>query len=208
MYNNVTHLYNFYVLDKLYRCHNTNFKSKWIIFTGVIFTNGIQLRWTSDIRMIFQSAVAILYKLACSTNQGITDMTDVFQFESQKGYRQVSNIRRTLVGNKIVDHSDVVGAIWRWSLIILGRLTISYKDICMVGMSKGRICMTEMTYAWQEALLLFTIPHILWLSESCQNLYTTPLQWRNKRYTLYMTGGPMAYTEHIVQKRFALSHGM
>ena len=25
-------------------------------------------------------------------------------------YRQVSNITRTLVGNKIVDHSDVVGA--------------------------------------------------------------------------------------------------
>ena len=25
-------------------------------------------------------------------------------------YRKVSNIRRTLVGNKIVDHSDVVGA--------------------------------------------------------------------------------------------------
>ena len=27
-----------------------------------------------------------------------------------KTYRQVSNIRRTLVGNKIVDHLDVVGA--------------------------------------------------------------------------------------------------
>ena len=27
-----------------------------------------------------------------------------------RSYRQVSNIRRTLVGNKIVDHSDVVGA--------------------------------------------------------------------------------------------------
>ena len=27
-----------------------------------------------------------------------------------KIYRQVSNIRRTLIGNKIVDHSDVVGA--------------------------------------------------------------------------------------------------
>ena len=26
------------------------------------------------------------------------------------GYRQVSNISRTLVGNKIVDHPDVVGA--------------------------------------------------------------------------------------------------
>ena len=25
-------------------------------------------------------------------------------------YREPSNIRRTLVGNKIVDHSDVVGA--------------------------------------------------------------------------------------------------
>ena len=25
-------------------------------------------------------------------------------------YRQVSNIRRTLIGNKIVDHSDAVGA--------------------------------------------------------------------------------------------------
>ena len=28
----------------------------------------------------------------------------------KKTYRQVSNIRRTLEGNKIVDHSDVVGA--------------------------------------------------------------------------------------------------
>ena len=27
-----------------------------------------------------------------------------------KVYRQVSNIRRTLVGNWIVDHSDIVGA--------------------------------------------------------------------------------------------------
>ena len=28
----------------------------------------------------------------------------------QYSYRQVSNIRRTLVGNKLVDNSDVVGA--------------------------------------------------------------------------------------------------
>ena len=27
-----------------------------------------------------------------------------------QSYRQVSNIRRTLIGNTIVDHSDVVGA--------------------------------------------------------------------------------------------------
>ena len=30
--------------------------------------------------------------------------------EASDKYRQVSNISRTLVGNKIVDHSDVVGA--------------------------------------------------------------------------------------------------
>ena len=29
---------------------------------------------------------------------------------SKTGYRQVSNMRHTLVSNKIVDHSDVVGA--------------------------------------------------------------------------------------------------
>ena len=29
---------------------------------------------------------------------------------TQLDYRKVSNIRRSLVGNKIVDHSDVVGA--------------------------------------------------------------------------------------------------
>ena len=28
----------------------------------------------------------------------------------KKKYRQISNISRTLVGNKLVDHSDVVGA--------------------------------------------------------------------------------------------------
>ena len=29
---------------------------------------------------------------------------------TNRNYRQVSNIRRTIVGDKIVDHSDVVGA--------------------------------------------------------------------------------------------------
>ena len=32
------------------------------------------------------------------------------QSETNLNYRKVSNISRTLVGNKIVDHSDVVGA--------------------------------------------------------------------------------------------------
>ena len=33
----------------------------------------------------------------------------VYAYFFSDTYRQVSNIRRTLVGNKIVDHSDVVG---------------------------------------------------------------------------------------------------
>ena len=32
------------------------------------------------------------------------------RYTAVSAYRQVSNIRRTLVGNKIVDNSDVVGA--------------------------------------------------------------------------------------------------
>ena len=34
----------------------------------------------------------------------------VFLIETQSSYRKTSNISRTLVGNKIVDNSDVVGA--------------------------------------------------------------------------------------------------
>ena len=36
--------------------------------------------------------------------------TQEIQGSVRFNYRQVSNIRRTLVGNKINDHSDVVGA--------------------------------------------------------------------------------------------------
>ena len=34
----------------------------------------------------------------------------LFQSHYERAYRQTSNISRTLVGNEIVDHSDVVGA--------------------------------------------------------------------------------------------------
>ena len=32
------------------------------------------------------------------------------QYSKKTAYRQVSNIRRNLAGNKFVDHSDVIGA--------------------------------------------------------------------------------------------------
>ena len=41
---------------------------------------------------------------------GIHDEHLIKSFTKYNHYRQVSNKRRTLVGNQIVDHSDAVGA--------------------------------------------------------------------------------------------------
>ena len=46
--------------------------------------------------------------MVCDIVMTITQLFDILEHLSR--YRQVSNISRTLVGNKIVDHSDVVGA--------------------------------------------------------------------------------------------------
>ena len=46
--------------------------------------------WLNDVRLISHSQIAEVW------------IEDV--------YRQVSNIKHTLIGNKIVDHSDVFGA--------------------------------------------------------------------------------------------------
>ena len=45
-----------------------------------------------------------------NTVHGFAILHTALWWLKQNIYRQVSNIRRTLVGNKIVDHSDVVGA--------------------------------------------------------------------------------------------------
>ena len=37
-------------------------------------------------------------------------MCQLGEYQCKGTYRQVSNIRRTVIGNKIVDNSDVVGA--------------------------------------------------------------------------------------------------
>ena len=51
--------------------------------------------------MLYKNVVVIYHAMEAS---GIINNTYL------PHYRQVSNIRRTLVGNKIVDNSDVVGA--------------------------------------------------------------------------------------------------
>ena len=48
------------------------------------------------------------YVHQCGQTSALFDVIVPFLY-SATIYREVSNIRRTLVGNKIVDHSDVVG---------------------------------------------------------------------------------------------------
>ena len=56
------------------------------------------------------------WRAYASRNQASIGSGDALAFEPasnhnlNKCYRQVSNISRTLIGNKIVDHSDVAGA--------------------------------------------------------------------------------------------------
>ena len=45
-----------------------------------------------------------------TTLSTVSTNTRLSNYFSYLMYRQIFNIRRTLVGNKIVDHSDVVGA--------------------------------------------------------------------------------------------------
>ena len=60
----------------------------------------------------------ILYSLKANFTGNAQDIISWNEFEKYKNnyhlpraqYRKISNIKRTLVGNNIVDHSDVVGA--------------------------------------------------------------------------------------------------
>ena len=70
--------------------------------------------WSGKVKKVFHS-VSQFFKLrfdglAWKNAWFHYSWTDVISFDSLLNYRQVSNIRRTLVSNKPVDHSDVVGA--------------------------------------------------------------------------------------------------
>ena len=59
----------------------------------------IQLQWMQD---FFLSYVEVSVSLI--------DWMEFYPLITRQTYRQVSNIRHTLLGNQFVDHSDVVGA--------------------------------------------------------------------------------------------------
>ena len=52
----------------------------------------------------------IIYACCNLNSKRVMEHHDPPQHGSRNTYRQISNIRRTFIGNEIVDHSDVVGA--------------------------------------------------------------------------------------------------
>ena len=77
----------------------------WILLIRVRMT----FVWRHDI-----NTLTALLSLCVDHKESITRrLDDFFSVDMSKyfgKYHKVSNIRRNLVGNKIVDHSDVVGA--------------------------------------------------------------------------------------------------
>ena len=65
------------------------------------------LNMKSAKQRLFHSCLSVIIKSAWMHNWGCFIR---FNVQFKNNYRKVSNIRRTLVGIKIVDHSDVVGA--------------------------------------------------------------------------------------------------
>ena len=57
----------------------------------------------------FHETTALLAYIAITKNTVVLAQSS-WEFAINSKYRQVSNIRRTLEGNQIVDHWDVVGA--------------------------------------------------------------------------------------------------
>ena len=80
--------------------HNINHNSN--------FTKCIPLAVAREAqRLIELTTASLLFPDVSST---LYSQYEWFNICESHIYRQVSNIRRTLVGNKIVNHSDVVGA--------------------------------------------------------------------------------------------------
>ena len=71
------------------------------------YWNRAQLSYLSE---KYSAWVGRVMLLCCSQHYVILDRLITRLYDLSSLYRKTSNIRRTSVGNKIVDHSDVVGA--------------------------------------------------------------------------------------------------
>ena len=102
------------------KCSPFLFKLQGINYTTTIYTNGSRisviivpadvLEPTSD-RPSTGTVMATKLHVAVQFLVWLSLLVILhFLFTLKMKYRQISNIRRTLIGNKLVDHSDVGGA--------------------------------------------------------------------------------------------------
>ena len=97
-------------------------------------------------------------------------------------YRQVSNISRTLDGNQIVDHSDVVGA----SPVGTAPTTSSFLDLThgFDGLGKGNCKMRRESFKFWDLVRLileilqyvsFVAAHLFWIPKTDISYYSSTL---------------------------------
>ena len=83
---------------------------------------------------------------------------DISNYEAIYYNRQTSNIRRTLLGNKIVDHADLVGAFSNYTFIF--DLTPGFnglgKDNCKTRQKSFKLCNLM-------RLMLNILRYVLWI---------------------------------------------
>ena len=82
----------------------------YLVYLIWVFDNPMQYKYqlSKESTILFKKAVSGYRPINWNICEKI--QTQTTNKPDKTNYRQVSNMRRTLVGNKIVDHSDVVGA--------------------------------------------------------------------------------------------------
>ena len=97
--------------------------TSFVAFCVVHMLSFCRIPFISCISILFRVTLSALGKLYPQPSTEVVILMDIVNVKPSnysnmmqdtycmdRSYRQVSNIRRTLVGNQIVDHSDVVGA--------------------------------------------------------------------------------------------------
>ena len=116
-YNIISFNRNHCVWNLLGRCYNRLLSICWssssltILLCSILIHFAMWPSWYIQWQQLDMAGSITSDKLMGSGNLSRTSIPmQYFRLVGFVKYRQVSNTRRTLVGNKLVDHSDVVGA--------------------------------------------------------------------------------------------------
>ena len=83
------------------------------ILKCIFFNKNDRIETQISLKFVLRSPIdnkPVLVQLMAWRQTGTKPLPEPLLAQFSDVYHQVSNIRRTLVGSKIVDHSDVVGA--------------------------------------------------------------------------------------------------